>query len=340
MDYRKALTDIKKGNVKPIYVCYGKESYMMQQFMRNITDVLVDKELQEFAVSRFDLNDTPLETVLEDAETLPFMAERKLIIAQRASFFTGAKESSKLEHHIDKLLAYMKSPVEHSVLVFTVDAEKLDERKKITKLLKEQQALVPFTTLTTGELHQWVEQQVKQTDCYFTSEAIDHLILCTGANLQQLTQEIEKITLYMTQGEISKETVDKLVTKSIEQNIFILIDEIVRMRVSKGLMILHELLKQKEEPIKILMLMVRQFRMILQVKQLTQLGYSQQQIASQIGAHPYAVKVAAEQGRQYNERTLANVISRCAELDVAMKTGKVDKVLGLEMFLFQLAEGA
>jgi DNA polymerase-3 subunit delta len=340
MEYRKAIAEIKKGKILPIYVCYGKESYVMKQFLRTLTNTVVDKDLQDFAVSRFDLNEISLETVLEDAETLPFMAERKLIIAQRASFFTGAKENTKVEHNLEKLMDYMKAPMEHTVLVFTVDAEKLDERKKITKELKGQDALIPFSSLTTGELHQWIEQQTESSDCYFTSEAIDYLIVCTGANLQQLTQEIEKITLYATHGEITKETIDKLVTKSVEQSIFILIDEIVRMRVGKGLHILHELLKQREEPIKILMLMVRQFRIILQVKQLLQMGYSQQQIASQIGLHPYAVKIASEQGRNYNEKTLSHVLSRCADLDYAMKTGKMDKVLGLEMFLFQLAEGA
>jgi DNA polymerase-3 subunit delta len=338
MDAKRALKDIKAGRPAPVYLCYGPEKYKMREFIQVLTDLLIEPENKEFAVSKFDLSEISLSAVLEDAETLPFMVPKKLVIAKNALFFTGAKESSKIEHHLDRLTEYLKSPAEHTVVVFTVDADKLDERKKIVKALKDLEAAVPFLSLSPEELQQWVAKQAQQLGFTFTGEAADQLILYTGGNLQSLSAEIEKISLYVGVGaEASVDVIDQLVARSTEQNVFILIEDIVNVRLERAFVILEELLKQREEPIKIAALIARQFRIMLQVKELSKQGYSQQQMASQIGLHPFAVKVAEGQARKYDIEKLSRIMSQLADLDFQMKTGKIDKVLGLELFLLRLA---
>lgn len=338
MDAKRALKDIQAGRPAPVYLCYGPEKYKMREFIQVLTDLLIEPEHKEFAVSKFDLSEVSLSAVLEDAETLPFMVPKKLVIAKNALFFTGAKESSKIEHHLDRLTDYLKSPAEHTVVVFTVDADKLDERKKIVKALKDLEAAVPFLSLSPDELQQWVAKQAQQLGFTFTGEAADQLILYTGGNLQSLSAEIEKISLYVGVGaEASVDVIDQLVARSTEQNVFILIEDIVNVRLERAFVILEELLKQREEPIKIAALIARQFRIMLQVKELSKQGYSQQQMASQIGLHPFAVKVAEGQARKYDIEKLSRIMSQLADLDFQMKTGKIDKVLGLELFLLRLA---
>lgn len=338
MDAKRALKDIQAGRPAPVYLCYGPEKYKMREFIQVLTDLLIEPEHKEFAVSKFDLSEISLSAVLEDAETLPFMVPKKLVIAKNALFFTGAKESSKIEHHLDRLTDYLKSPADHTVVVFTVDADKLDERKKIVKALKDLEAAVPFLSLSPEELQQWVAKQAQQLGFTFTGEAADQLILYTGGNLQSLSAEIEKISLYVGVGaEASVDVIDQLVARSTEQNVFILIEDIVNVRLERAFVILEELLKQREEPIKIAALIARQFRIMLQVKELSKQGYSQQQMASQIGLHPFAVKVAEGQARKYDIEKLSRIMSQLADLDFQMKTGKIDKVLGLELFLLRLA---
>ncbi|NRF91894.1 DNA polymerase III subunit delta [Paenibacillus frigoriresistens] len=338
MDAKRALKDIQAGRPAPVYLCYGPEKYKMREFIQVLTDLLIEPEHKEFAVSKFDLSEISLSAVLEDAETLPFMVPKKLVIAKNALFFTGAKESSKIEHHLDRLTDYLKSPAEHTVVVFTVDADKLDERKKIVKALKDLEAAVPFLSLSPEELQQWVAKQAQQLGFTFTGEAADQLILYTGGNLQSLSAEIEKISLYVGVGsEASVDVIDQLVARSTEQNVFILIEDIVNVRLERAFVILEELLKQREEPIKIAALIARQFRIMLQVKELSKQGYSQQQMALQIGLHPFAVKVAEGQARKYDIEKLSRIMSQLADLDFQMKTGKIDKVLGLELFLLRLA---
>ena len=158
MDYRTAAKEINKGNVQPIYVCYGSESYLMKEFITYLTDKWIGPDDREFAVSKFDLADTNVETVIDDAETWPFIGERKLIVAGDASFFTAAKDSSKIVHNVDRLLAYMKSPASYSTIVFTVGADKLDERKKLVKTIGERKALIPFPPLNSEELINWIKR--------------------------------------------------------------------------------------------------------------------------------------------------------------------------------------
>jgi len=338
MDYKTAMKQIQKGQPAPIYVCYGAESYLVHLFIEKLTERLIEPDQREFAVTKYDLAETSLDTVIEEAETLPFMVPRKLVIASNALFLTGAKESAKVEHKPERLLEYMKSPADFSVIVFTVNADKLDERKKLVKSLKEADTLVACTSLSADELTHWVKNEADKAGVQFAPGVIDLFIMYTGTSLQALASELDKCALYVGRGgTLTADALDQLVTRSVEQNIFILIEHIVQLQLDKAFTMLSELLRRKEEPIKIMALIARQFRIMLQVKDLQQQGYSQQQMASQLGLHPYAVKIAAGQCGRFEPKRLADIMAQLSDLDYQMKSGKIDKVLGLEMFLLRLA---
>ncbi|MCP1309060.1 DNA polymerase III subunit delta [Paenibacillus tyrfis] len=338
MDYKTAMKHISKGQFKPVYIAYGAESYLIQELIARLTDKLIEPEHKAFAVSRYDLAETPVDAVIEEAETLPFMVPSKLVVATNALFLTGAKESGKVEHSLERLADYLKAPADFSIIVFTVEADKLDERKKIVKALKEADALVPCAMLSADELAGWVNQEAGKAGFSFGPGVAEQLILYAGTSLQALVKEVEKCALYVGQGgTLRAEDLEQLVTRSIEQNIFLLIEHIVQVKLDQAFTMLSELIRRKEEPIKIVMLIARQFRIMFQVKDLMQQGYSQQQIAGQLGLHPYGVKVAAGQANKFELKQLADILQQLADLDYRMKSGKIDKVLGLEMFLLRLA---
>ncbi len=338
MDYKKAAKEMANGRTLPVYLCYGPESYLMQSFVSLAVEKCVPPELKDFAFNRFDLSEQPVELVIEDAETLPFMADKKLIVAHDASFFTASRSGAKVEHNTDRLLEYLKSPADYSIVIFTVNADKLDERKKLVKWLKQQNAVIPFPAMGADELLRWVQRQAEQGGCRFADGAADHLILNVGTSLRNLSEEIEKLGLYAgAEGVITSDMVRRLTVRNTEQTVFMLVEEIIRLRMEQAFSIYHELLKQREDPIKILMLVARQFRIVLQVKELGRRGLTHQQTASELSLHPYAVKIAAEQAGAYDEAKLARILSELAELDFKMKSGEIDKVLAMELFLCKLA---
>ncbi|GIP20568.1 DNA polymerase III subunit delta [Paenibacillus sp. J22TS3] len=337
MDVKTAVKEIKKGAVSPLYLCYGSEKYQIQEFIHLVQEQIVDAENRDFAVVHYDLSETPIEVVIEEAETLPFLVERKLILVRDSSLFSAAKDGGKIEHKVDRLLAYLDNPAEHSVVVFTVNGDKLDERKKTVKSMKVKGQVLSFMPLSGNELIGWVIRQAKTRDCIMDESAAQALLDSAGVQMAALSAEVNKLCLYAGKGGvITAGDVHQLVARSTEQNVFAMVEDIANLRLEKALSTFYELLKQREEPIKIAALIARQFRIMLQVKELGGQSYSQQQIASQLGLHPYAVKVAGEQARKFEAARLRRSLSDLAELDYKMKSGRIDKVLGLEMFLLGL----
>lgn len=205
------------------------------------------------------------------------------------------------------------------------------------KAAKKQAVVLAFAPLSGEELVQWIVKLAKQRDVALEAGAADTLISYAGTGLQTLSAEVDKLCLFAgSGGTIRRADIESLVARSTEQNVFALVEELANLRLEKALALFYELLKQREEPIKIAALIARQFRIMIQVKELGQQSYSQQQIASQLGLHPYAVKIAGEQARKFEADRLRKILSHLSELDYQMKTGAVDKVLGLELFLLRL----
>lgn len=337
MDVKSAAKAIRQGEVSPVYLLYGTEKYQIKEFTTLLEDQTLQKDERDFALVHYDLAETPLQEVVEEAEMVPFMVPRKLIFIRDSSVFTAGKDNNKIEHRVESLIEYVKNPVEYSVLVFIVNNDKLDERKKVVKAVKGAGIALSFMPMGGEELLRWVEKRVKQRDCNLASGAAEMIIRNAGTQLQSLSGEIDKLCLYAgAKGTISTDIVDQLVARSTEQNVFALVEDIANLRLDQALGIFYELLKQKEEPIKIAALIARQFRIILLVKDLAGQSYSQQQIASQLALHPYAVKIAGEQARKFQPAQLRSILSRLGDLDYQMKTGAIDKVFGLELFLLRL----
>ncbi|MCL9660590.1 DNA polymerase III subunit delta [Paenibacillus hunanensis] len=337
MDLKAASKEIQNNNPAPIYVCYGAEKYRINEFVDFAIQHLIEPEHRDFALARYDLSETPLETVLEDAEEIPFMVPRKVIIIRDSSVLAAGKDNGKIEHRTEALLRYMEEPVDYSILLFWVNAEKLDERKKVVKALKNKACLLPFQPMNADELLTWLIRHAKKQECECSKSAAEALVQAAGTTLGILSAEMDKLCLHAGRGgTITEQDVEKLVARSTEQNVFILVEQIAAVRLEKALTIFYDLLKQREEPIKIAALIARQFRIMLQVKELAGQNYSQQQIASQLSLHPYAVKIAGEQARRFEATKLRSILAHLARLDYQMKSGAIDKVLGLEMFLLRL----
>jgi len=337
MEAADAIKAVQRGKFSPLYVVYGKDRYRMEQFVELLKARMFTDEEQNMGIVKFDTSETSLEEIVVEADSAPFFVERKLIIAKDSTVFSAGKDNAKLEHKPESLLQYMEHPLESTVMVFIVNAEKLDERKKLVKSLKDRNVLVNFPELDHIQLIQWLRKKAIEQGREITPDAAELLIRRIGMSMQQLVQELDKLCLHVgDQGEISAELVDRLIAVTIEEDVFALVDMIVNIKLAEALEMYKALLVRKEEPIKLVALIVRQIRMMLQIKELEEYQYSPKQIAGMIGAHPYAVKLAAEKASSYPKKRLANLLSSLADLDYSMKRGRVDKALGLELFILSL----
>ncbi|MCA1063469.1 DNA polymerase III subunit delta [Rossellomorea sp. AcN35-11] len=334
-----AWKKIEKSQFAPVYLVYGNESFIINETKQRIVSSSLSEEEMDFNFSSYDMEETPVEVAIEDAETFPFMGERRVVIIQNPVFLTAEKTKGKVEHNIKRLEQYIQSPAPYTVLVIAANYEKLDERKKITKSLKKLAEVIEAKKLNEHELKSWVRERAASNSVQIDESAIESLLALAGTNLMMLTQELDKLSLYASDtNRIDMEVVERLTARSLEQNIFALVDKVVHRRIDEALRIYYDLLKQNEEPLKILSILAGQFRLIYGTKELSRKGYGQQKIASYLKVHPFRVKLAAGQAKHFNDKQLAHIIELLAQGDYEIKTGKIKKELMIEMFLFKLHE--
>ncbi|MBC1307137.1 DNA polymerase III subunit delta [Listeria booriae] len=330
---------IEKKQFAPIYLIIGTEDYIINETKKRLVANILDTEDTDFNYANFDLDETAIEQVIEEAETIPFFGDRRLIVASNPSFLTTEKTKSKIEHRTARFEDYLNEPVDYSILVIIARVEKLDERKKLTKLLKKQATIVDAKRPNDAELRKWVQSAIKNNDFSMEIPAIERLMELTGGQLTTAMNELDKLMLYKLESrEISVADVESLVMRSLEQNIFLLLDKMIALDISGALSIYYDLLKQKEEPIKILALIASQFRLLTQIKLLEKQGFSQQQVAQKLKVHPFRVKIGARQAKSFSYEHLTATLERLAEMDFEMKTGYGDKAQKLEWFLFSLQD--
>lgn len=309
-----------------IYVLYGKINYLIE---KNLNKIIQEHKSDE--IIKYDLEQDSLTKIINDVNSTSLFCDKKIIIVTNSYIFTGATKKT-IEQNIDELENYLNNINENATLIFIVNNEKLDERKKITKLIKKVGNVKEFNDVDTISVIKSLFE-----DYSITTDLIKYLIERVGDNLPLLSSEVEKIKIYKNNDKnITKKDIDDLTIKSLEVNNFKLIDAIITKNKSLAYELYNERIKLNEEPIAIIIAISNQIRIMYQVKQLYMNGYTESDIAKLLNIHPYRVKLAAQNSRKYTDDSLINYLKQLADLDINIKNGTIDKNLGLELFILQL----
>ncbi|MEK4178378.1 DNA polymerase III subunit delta [Aeribacillus sp. FSL K6-1121] len=327
----------KKKQFQSLYLFYGKESFLLNETIRKLLTEAISEDEREFNYSVYDMEETNIETAVEDGETMPFLGERRMVVVKNPYFLTSEKKKEKVEHNLKKLEQYVENPAPFTVFIFLLPHEKIDERKKLTKQIKKAATVVEMNSFSEEETVKWIKEKAEAENVAMEKEAIDELMEKTSGNLMIIDKEMEKLCAYVGSGnKLTAEMVKQLVARSLEQNVFDLIDAVVKKKTEEAFKIFYDLLKINEEPIKILSLLTQQFRLLYQVKQLSKSGYGQDRMASSLKVHPFRIKLALKQEKQFSASELQSIIKALAETDFEIKTGKKDRQLALEFLLLKL----
>lgn len=313
-----------------IFVLYGEEAFLVDKYIKSI---VTSKKIN--TIINYDLSEKQVSLMLEDASMISLFEDSKIIIGYNADFLSGNQKKESIEQDYKCLDKYIDNPNLNSIIIFVTDSDKLDKRKNIVKKLMEKAEVKEFKKLSDYELNNFIKKIFEQDKYHIKEKAIYELIDRVGNNLLALSNEIEKLKLYKLDNKnIELEDVKEMVMKYDFDNIFALSDAVVKKDVGTALNLYKELLKRNEEPIKIIVLLANQFRLIYQSKKLFSKGFSEGQIASDLGVHPYRVKLARES--DLKEQELLKYINHLADLDADIKMGKINKNIGLELFLLNL----
>ena len=311
-----------------VYLLYGTINYLIN---KEITKIIKDNNIEEINVNKYDLNNTYLTDIINDASSMSLFDDKKIIIVDNSYIFTGTTKKT-LEQDPIILENYLNNINDNTILIFIVNNDKLDERKKITKLVKKIGIVKEFNSIDNISL-------VKQlfNDYNITNDNIKYLLERVGEDTTLLATEIEKIKIYKDNDKnITKEDITNLTSKSLEVNNFKLIDAIINKNKNEAFTLYQDRIKLNEEPIAIIIALANQIRIMYQVKQLYLNGYTKNNIANILKIHPYRVKLAHQNSKKYDSNILLNYLKELANLDISIKTGRIDKQLGLELFILAL----
>jgi len=305
-----------------MYLLYGLNDYLIKKYIKQI---LEENSLTDIDVTNYNLDTDKINDIIHDAETISLFTPKKAIIVDNAVVF---KNNTIDQTELEK---YLNNPNLDTILIFIVHDEKVDERKKITKLFRSKYKVIELNDQTIYPIVSKMFDGFK-----IDKKTIEFFIDRVGNNLMLLEQEANKIMIYKESGEITIDDIKLLTSKTVEVDLFKLIDAIITKDKNTAMTIYNEMLKMKEEPIAIIITLANQIRIMYQTKELYNLGYLESDMASLLNIHPFRVKKAREKARSYSSEVLLSYLEKLADLDLNIKKGIIDKDMALEMFILQI----
>lgn len=333
MDYRQVFQDIESGQWSGAYLFYGEEEYIKEQALSKLIDALIPKDFRDLNYEMIDGSQVELDNIINACETLPFMSQKRLVVVKDFYLIEGKKGTQEQE---EQILNYIKNINEATCLIFYCYGD-IDKRKSIYKYIKKTGKVYEFNHLKCDELTQWVSQTLRKNGKKMSQQCINYFVERVGNNLENISNELSKLIAYTGDNDtIDVNAVNQVVTPSLEQSIFKLVDAIGEKRSGAALVLLKELLYGGQAVPPILAMVARQFRLIMQCKGYHEKGYSINAIADKLGQHGFVVKKCLAQGRNFTMNQLKAGLSLCLELDYGMKSGKIQDVTGLEMLIIKM----
>ena len=155
-----------------------------------------------------------------------------------------------------------------------------------------------------------------------------------GTDMENITKELEKLVCYCLDKEvITREDIDAICVTQITSHIFEMVNAVANKDQRKALDLYYELLALKEPPMRILFLLIREYRILFQVKALIKQGYGRKEIASKAGLHPFAAGRYMDEAKRFHLRELRSVMEEGADIEQRVKTGLLTDSLAVELFL-------
>ncbi len=310
-----------------IYTLYGEDTFGMNKFIND----LMKKEQIEDKIT-YDYEESNIKDVLEECSYNDLFGNKKLVVLNNATFLTG-----KTTLNDDSLELYVNNPNELTILILKVNEDKLDERKKLVKLLKEKSTLKAYKSLDIKDINIYIKNYLLNEGYKIDNNIIPLIASRINGNTKVINSELDKLMLYKISDKIiTKDDVLKVITKYEEDNIFKLVDAVIKKDKPSIFTLYKGLIDNKEEPAVIMSLLSNNLRIILQSGILYKDGYSKDKIASYLKEHPYRISLALENSRLIEKKELINDLNKLAILDYQIKSGEVDRFKGLEAFFIEL----
>ena len=319
---QKLNEEIKSGQLRQVYLLYGEEDYLRRQYRDKLKTALSGEE-DSMNCHCFEGKDISVGELIDLAETMPFFAPRRVIIIENSGLF---------KHGGEQLAEYLKEPAETA---FFVLAEKeVDKRSKLFKSVSVKGRAVEFKAQDENVLKRWVLGSLKRENKKITERDLEFFLEKTGTGMENISKELEKLICYcMDKDVIGRADIAAVCTRQINNQIFDMMNAIAEKRQKEAMELYYDLLTLKEPPMRILFLLARQFNLLLQVKELKKKGYPVKTIGENVGLPGFVAGKYVNQAARFSAKDLRKAVTDCVEAEEAVKTGRMNDVLSVELLL-------
>lgn len=332
------------------YILHGEDEFSLSEYLSKLRAALGDPQFADLNTIAFDGRKVSLGELQHACDAVPFLTDKRLVLVEgllarleprRKKGDGESGEEAEEESNPDLangLREYLPRLPGSTELVF-VESKTLAKNNPILKQAatdRKNGKVVEFAVPEVKSLPQWIHARVASKRGTMDDAAVSDLAAHVGPDLRLLDNEISKLIAYRAGEHIRVEDVTTLVASVREANIFELVDAIGARQTSTAIKLLHAHLDQNAAPLYLLTMIVRQFRMLLQIKDLLARGSTPATIREILKLHPFVVEKVSRQASNFTQVQLRAIYEKLLETDLAIKTGKSDPALSLDLLVVDL----
>ncbi len=338
---------LANGGSNLLYVLFGEDDYSLKQFLAEIKRGVGDEASLIANTTNLDGQKMTLDQLRSVCETVPFLAEKRLVIVEGllGRFETRGKPKRKKAARSAgrgsdyKSIAEYVSRIPQFTILAIVDG-KISNGNPLLRELSAKAEVRSFPLLKEAGLKPWIQRRVTEAGGSITPQAVGLLVKFVGGNLWLMANEIDKLVLFAGGRRIEEKDVGMLVSYAQEANIFVMVDAILEFKAGIALDLMQKLLQGGAPVAYFLVMLSRQFRMLVRVKELVRQRKSNLEIQDKLGlSSAYVVNKLMEQAGRYSLERLKEMYHRLLETDLAIKTGRYNDELAFSILIAELCQG-
>ena len=314
--------DLKEQNFKRTYLLFGEEDFLKKSYKNRLKDGITGGDTMNY--NYFEGKNVEVKEVMNLADTMPFFADRRLILLEDTGFFKSAAG--------EELVSYLPQIPDSTCMVF-VESE-VDKRNRLYKKVKELGYAAELSRQDASQLARWAGGILAKDGKRITGRTMDLFLASAGDDMENIRMELEKLVSYVGEREVvTDEDVRAICTVHVTSKIFEMVGAIVGGDTKKAMDLYEDLLTLKEPPMRILYLIARQFNQILQVKELMGKGLDKSSIASKLKMQPFVVGRTMPQARAFTREQILSYVELCVSSEEAVKSGRLQDRLAVELLI-------
>lgn len=339
INYETLEKDIKLKKIKNSYVFCGPDEELIKESIGKLIKPYIDDSLMDLNFIKFDGVQCTFDEVMNACETLPFMAEKKVVLIYRCAFLND-KLDAQSKSFYKEMKEYLKDIPEQTILImYYVFKDKRDTAKKNKNImgLDKLTTVVQVDKLKRDGFYKRVELMFKENNRSINKVQLRYFCEKLPMNLHIARQEVEKISDYTLGREIDKKDIDLLIPNKSEDDVFDLVDLISQRKIEKAVDILNELLFKAEQHMLIIITIENQFKRLYDIKIGLLKGKNVQDFMKEFRIPQFVVEKLIQQSKKFSLKQLEKILRLCIETENKLKSSTIDKKGELEIFLLSIA---